>query len=119
MWLQEGLGARYSSHTTVSAGCRHSVSPSKTINLLVFFVVGLVHWDVFKTARLDNLRHITPADEDFPNKGSNGKSDRVQHSVHSASKMPASFISNSPKEQRMLAYLEDFQRVFSELYPHR
>jgi hypothetical protein len=33
--------------------------------------------------------------------------------------MPASFTSNSKKEQKMLAYVRDFQRVFQELYPHR
>ena len=43
----------------------------------------------------------------------------MQHATHSAGKLPASFTSNSPKEQQLLAYISDFQRVFQELYPHR
>jgi hypothetical protein len=85
---------------------------------------GLVYWDVFKTAKLDSFKSKAVAaggdgEGAARAQGSSTKSNRVQHTTHSAGKMPASFTSNSKKEQKMLAYVRDFQRVFQELYPHR
>jgi hypothetical protein len=84
---------------------------------------GLVYWDVFKTAKLDSFKPKAVAAGDGEGaaraQGGSTKSNRVQHTTHSAGKMPASFTSNSKKEQKMLAYVRDFQRVFQELYPHR
>jgi hypothetical protein len=68
---------------------------------------------------MDTLRPKAPAAEEGKVAGSSGKSIRTQHCIHSASKMPSSFTSNSAKEERLLSYLRDFQRVFQELYPHR
>jgi len=51
--------------------------------------------------------------------GGSTKSSRLQHTTHSAGKMPPSFTSNNSKEQKMLAYIADFQRMFRELYPYR
>lgn len=96
-------------------------------------LTGQVYWDVFKTAKLDDLRPRAPAPEEgvaggaaaggpgAPQRGSApaGKAARVQHSSHSASKMPAGFMSVSENEGRMLNYLADFEHIFSELYPHR
>jgi hypothetical protein len=83
-----------------------------------------MYWDVFKTAKLDSFKlKAVAAGGDGEGaaraKGGSTKSNRVQHTTHSAGKMPASFTSNSKKEQKMLAYVRDFQRVFQELYPHR
>jgi len=98
-----------------------------------------VYWDVFKTAKLDDLRPRAPtADETAAAAAAAaaattgatagaraagsalaGKAARVQHSSHSASKMPAGFMSLNDKEARMLAYLKDYAHIFHELYPHR
>lgn len=86
---------------------------------------GLVFWDVFKTAKLDSFKPKAVAAQDGEGGGTtarsqgSSKSSRVQHTTHSAGKMPPSFTTNSKKEQKMLAYIRDFQRVFQELYPHR
>lgn len=110
--------------------------PPKTVNAFSCAVVpdlpahlpGLACWDIYKAAPLDALR-LKPKPQATPGVDGveasvlrttgNSKASRVQHATHSAGKLPASFSSNSPKEQKMLAYLADFQRVFQELYPHR
>jgi hypothetical protein len=95
-----------------------------------------VYWDVFKTAKLEDLRPRAPVADDpapsaaaatngagggaaRPGAAAIGKAARVQHCSHSASKMPAGFMSLNNKENRMLAYLKDYVHVFHELYPHR
>jgi hypothetical protein len=98
---------------------------------------GLVYWDVFKTAKLEDLRPRAPSADDANaalalrapggRRGAGAasapvgasKGARVQHSTHGASKMPPSFMVLSDKEARLMAYLRDYARVFRELYPHR
>jgi hypothetical protein len=48
-----------------------------------------------------------------------GKAARVQHCSHGAAKLPPGFMGQSGKEARLLAYLDDYARVFRELYPYR
>jgi hypothetical protein len=88
---------------------------------------GLAYWDVFKTAQLDAFKS-KPQAASGPDGSSTGgqrftasssKASRVQHATHSAGKLPASITSNTPKEQKLLAYVADFQRVFQEFYPYR
>jgi len=82
---------------------------------------------VYKTAQLD-LFKPKPQVASTTGGGEGGlqrstaassKASRVQHATHSAGKLPAGFTSNSSKEQKLLAYIADFQRVFQEFYPHR
>jgi hypothetical protein len=88
---------------------------------------GLAHWDVYKVATLDvfkpKLQAVSLGEGGDAtaqrSTAASSKASRVQHATHSAGKLPASFASNSPKEQKMQAYLADFQRVFQEFYPHR
>lgn len=78
---------------------------------------GLVYWDVFISGRLDSLK-VLQHQEDSTG-ADNAKRARVQHSIHTASKMPKSYITHTPKESKMLAYVQDFKKTFEELYPHR
>lgn len=78
---------------------------------------GLVYWDVFKTARLESLKAKQLQEEELRPK--NAKRARVQHTGHIAAKMPKSYSVNTFQEGRVLSYVQDFQRVFEELYPHR
>jgi hypothetical protein len=88
---------------------------------------GLAYWDVYKTARLDVFQRISR--DVSANEGgdasaqrstaASSKASRIQHTTHSASKLPATYTSNCTNEQQMLAYLADWQRIFHELYPHR
>jgi hypothetical protein len=89
---------------------------------------GMVYWDVFKAARLDAFKPkpIAASAEgeaaganSLRTVGGSTKSSRLQHTTHSAGKMPPSFTSNNLKEQKILAYIADFQRIFRELYPYR
>lgn len=109
---------------------RSAVQPTKTPDALSCAAVpdlpaytpGLAYWDIYKAAPLDALKPKPQADgvkASVLRTTGSSKASRVQHATHSAGKLPASFSSNNPKEQKMLAYLEDFQRVFQELYPHR
>lgn len=91
---------------------------------LAVLLAGLAYWDVFKMAKLDAFKPKPTAaggegEASASRSQGSSKSTRVQHTTHSAAKMPASFTTNSAKEQKMLAYVADFQRVFQELYPHR
>ncbi|PNW72944.1 hypothetical protein CHLRE_14g612700v5 [Chlamydomonas reinhardtii] len=78
---------------------------------------GLVFWDVFKTAKLDNLKPRQLAEDELRPK--NAKRMRVQHTINTAGKMPRSFTQHSAHEARVLQYVQDFQRIFEELYPYR
>ncbi|GFR42728.1 hypothetical protein Agub_g3646 [Astrephomene gubernaculifera] len=78
---------------------------------------GLVFWDVFKTAKLDGLKPRQLAEDELRPK--NAKRMRVQHTINTAGKMPRSFTQHSAHEGRVLQYVQDFQRVFEELYPYR
>eukprot|EP00775_Hariotina_reticulata_P013287 gene13287-13418_t len=89
---------------------------------------GMVYWDVFKAAKLDafKLKPVAASAEgeaagatSLRAVGGSTKSSRVQHTTHSAGKLPPTFTSNNLKEQKMLAYIADFQRIFQELYPYR
>lgn len=78
---------------------------------------GLVYWDVFKSARLEALKPRQLTEDELRPK--NAKRARVQHTGHIAGKMPKSYSTLTHQESRLLAYAQDFQRVFEELYPHR
>lgn len=113
---------------------RSAAQPTKTPDALSCAAVpdlpaytpGLACWDIYKAAPLDALKPkpqaapgVDGVEASVLRTTGSTKASRVQHATHSAGKLPASFSSNSPKEQKMLAYLADFQRVFQELYPHR
>jgi len=78
---------------------------------------GLVYWDVFKSARLDLLKERKLLEDEL--KPKNAKRMRVQHAHNIASKMPRSFNMHTPAESKIMAYVQDYQRMFEELYPHR
>ncbi|KAG2491059.1 hypothetical protein HYH03_010505 [Edaphochlamys debaryana] len=78
---------------------------------------GLVFWDVFKTAKLEGLKPKQLAEDELRPK--NAKRMRVQHTMHTAGKMPRPFTQQSAHEARVLQYVQDFQRIFEELYPYR
>ncbi|KXZ51889.1 hypothetical protein GPECTOR_11g323 [Gonium pectorale] len=78
---------------------------------------GLVFWDVFKTAKLETLKPRQLAEDELRPK--NAKRMRVQHTINTAGKMPRSFTQHSAHEARVLQYVQDFQRIFEELYPYR
>ncbi|KAL6761433.1 hypothetical protein V8C86DRAFT_3131553 [Haematococcus lacustris] len=78
---------------------------------------GLVYWDVFKAVRLENLKPRQLDEDEL--KPKNAKRMRVQHTINIASKMPRSFSTQSGLENKILAYVQDYQRIFEELYPHR
>lgn len=84
---------------------------------------GIAFWDVFKIAKLDTfkIKPVVASELEGVSAQAQGssKSIRVQHTTHSAGKMPSSFTSNSAKERKLLAYIADFQNVFEKLYPHR
>jgi hypothetical protein len=90
-------------------------------------LAGLAFWDVYKIARLDVFKTISrnaSANEGGDSSAqrstaASSKASRIQHTTHSSSKLPATFTSNGPKEQQLLAYLADWQKIFQELYPHR
>lgn len=110
--------------------CLTQLAPPSSAVLLVFFpLAGIAYWDVYKSARLDVFRPKAQVSSGLGggdtvagvhrSTAASSKASRVQHATHSAGKLPASFTSNSPKEQALLAYVDDFQRVFKEFYPHR
>ncbi|GIL93808.1 hypothetical protein Vretimale_187 [Volvox reticuliferus] len=78
---------------------------------------GLVFWDVFKTAKLEGLKPRQLAEDELRPK--NAKRMRVQHTINTAGKMPRSFTQHTAHEARVLQYVQDFQRIFEELYPYR
>ncbi|EFJ52641.1 hypothetical protein VOLCADRAFT_102618 [Volvox carteri f. nagariensis] len=78
---------------------------------------GLVFWDVFKTAKLEGLKPRQLAEDELRPK--NAKRMRVQHTINTAGKMPRSFTQHTAHEVRVLQYVQDFQRIFEELYPYR
>lgn len=105
------------------AHCLHLYIVSK-LTKHVCVPAGLAFWDVYKVAPLDSLQPKKVETDQVESSvqrsaAVSSKASRVQHAVHSASKLPTSFSSNSPKEEAMLAYLADLQRAFQELYPHR
>ena len=110
--------------------CRLSPAllPPPVPPLLWHLPAGIAYWDVYKTAQLDVFKpkHAVTANASGGDgagvqrsTAASSKASRVQHATHSAGKLPASFTSTSPKEQKLLAYIADFQRVFTEFYPHR
>jgi hypothetical protein len=78
---------------------------------------GQAYFDVFALADLQALAVKQVETEEA--KPKNGKRFRVEHTTNQLSKTPKSFTSNSPKEQRMSAYLADVSAAFTELYRHR
>lgn len=53
-------------------------------------------------------------------KPKNAKNERVKHTIMNlSSTVPRSYMSQSPKEQRIIDYVDDFQRTFAEIYPQR
>jgi hypothetical protein len=78
---------------------------------------GLVFFDVFKNAKLNSLKAKQLDEEEI--KPKNAKKLRVQHTINMSSKMPKSFNGHSQAESKVLAYVQDFQRNFEELYPYR
>lgn len=98
---------------------------------------GLAHWDCYWVARLDAFKPLAATGSDNTagpsstiggsmigntsgsSSSSSGKAARVQHATHSAAKLPLSFSNINAKEERLLAYVDEFQRLFRELYPHR
>ncbi|GLC33992.1 Dynein regulatory complex subunit 7 [Pleodorina starrii] len=78
---------------------------------------GLVFWDVFKTAKLEGLKPRQLAEDELRPK--NAKRMRVQHTINTAGKMPRTFTQHTAHEARVLQYVQDFQRIFEELYPYR
>ncbi|MEW5310705.1 MAG: hypothetical protein WDW38_002476 [Sanguina aurantia] len=78
---------------------------------------GLVFWDVFKAAKLEVTKMKVLAVEEM--KPKNSKRARVAHTINISGKMPRSFSVQSAQEGRVLTYVQDYVRVFEELYPHR
>jgi len=78
---------------------------------------GLVFFDVFKNVKLNTLKAKELDEEEL--KPKNAKRLRVQHTINMAAKMPRSFTSYSAAEEKVVAYVQDFQRTFEELYPYR
>ncbi|GAX80447.1 hypothetical protein CEUSTIGMA_g7886.t1 [Chlamydomonas eustigma] len=78
---------------------------------------GLIYFDVFKHARLDALKAKQLDEEEL--KPKNGKKARVHHTINIASKMPKSFNGHTQPEARMLEYVQNYKRIFEELYPYR
>jgi hypothetical protein len=65
---------------------------------------GVVWWDVFKAAKLDGLREKRLDEEAL--KPKNSKRLRVEHTINIAAKMPRTFQGHSPKELKMIAYVQ-------------
>jgi hypothetical protein len=79
---------------------------------------GQAYFDVFALADLETLA-VKEVEAEEETKPKNGKRFRVEHTTNQLAKTPKSFTSNSPKEQRMSAYLADVSASFTELYRHR
>eukprot|EP00951_Prasinocladus_malaysianus_P031089 scaffold295968_cov51-Prasinocladus_malaysianus.AAC.1 len=53
-------------------------------------------------------------------KPKNPKLERIKHTmVNLSSSMPRAYVTHSPKEKRIIDYVDDFQRTFREIYPQR
>ena len=65
---------------------------------------GLVWWDVFKVAALEGLKEKQLDEEAL--KPKNAKRLRVEHTINIAGKMPKSFQGHSPKELKLIAYVQ-------------
>ncbi|KAK9811814.1 hypothetical protein WJX72_010643 [[Myrmecia] bisecta] len=93
-------------------------SPSLGFGLSDDSEKGMVAWDVFKCAKLADLK-VAEVDEEA-SRAQNAKLLHITHCMTSmASKLPHSYTTNSPKELRMLEYLDQYTHMFKELYPQR
>lgn len=63
-----------------------------------------MYWDVFKNARLDNLKARQLDEEEL--KPKNAKRMRVQHTINIAAKMPKTFNMQTASEVKLLAYVQ-------------
>ena len=78
---------------------------------------GLASWDVLKIAELERLKAKQLDEEALLPK--NAKRQRIQHTITVASRMPKTFTSMTPKERKLSNHVEEFQRIFGQLYRHR
>ena len=49
----------------------------------------------------------------------NLKEKNIKHTLSIADQMPASYVSTTDKEDKIISYARDFDKTFTELYPHR
>lgn len=78
---------------------------------------GNAYFDVFAIADLASL--AVKAQAAVAAAPQHGKRLRVEHTVNQIAKMPRSYSTNSPAEERLEEYLREYAVVFTELYRHR
>jgi len=90
--------------------------------------VDSIWYDCYKFTRLGDLKQ---KDLGSDTSEENAKRARVEHlrasrllpgtagTTKQPDPMPESYLTVSPKEERMIGYAQTFQRTFGELYPHR
>ena len=78
---------------------------------------GLVHWDVYKTVSLQQLKEKRLDSASLQPR--NPKLCRIEHTKTTLGKMPRAYTMQTPKECKLLDYSKRFRDTFFALYGHR
>ena len=75
------------------------------------------YWDILRTIEFEQLKPMESGLETFRN--INVKEKNIKHVLSNLDRMPVSYSSTTIKENKMIKYAKDFNKTFTELYPHR
>lgn len=74
-------------------------------------------YDCFKYIPIESLKDKEIGSDTSDENPKRGRVDHTRLALKST--LPASYTTNTPKEERVIEYAKAFQRTFGELYPHR
>ena len=75
------------------------------------------YWDILRTIEFEQLQPMESGLETFKN--INVKEKNTKHILSNLDSMPQTYTSNTIKENKIQKYAKDFDKTFTELYPHR
>ena len=75
------------------------------------------YWDTLRTIEFEQLKPMESGLETFRN--INVKEKNIKHTLSNPAGMPLSYTSTTNKENKIIKYARDFDKTFTELYPHR
>ena len=75
------------------------------------------YWDTLRTVDFENLVPMESGLETFRN--IDVKEKNIKHILSNLDVMPATYTSTTTKEKKFINYAKDFDKTFTELYPHR
>ena len=75
------------------------------------------YWDILRTVEFEQLKPMESGLETFRN--INIKEKNIKHVLSHLETMPTSYTSTTIKENKIIKYAKDFNKTFTELYPHR